>query len=89
MGKYMRPKRLALRRAQCLKITMSHFVYILICNQKTFYVGSTDNIERRVKEEYIKVKITCSSAMDPSGGFFTEVEIKCPTHGIITKLNWL
>jgi putative endonuclease len=27
-----------------------YFVYILLCADETFYVGSTDNIERRVVE---------------------------------------
>lgn len=26
------------------------YVYILLCDQKTFYVGSTDNLERRLKQ---------------------------------------
>ncbi|MBI3627166.1 MAG: GIY-YIG nuclease family protein [Candidatus Sungbacteria bacterium] len=29
---------------------MSWNVYILLCDQKTFYVGLTDNIERRVNQ---------------------------------------
>jgi len=29
---------------------MSWFVYILFCDQKNYYVGSTDNIERRLTE---------------------------------------
>ena len=27
---------------------MSYFVYILECSDKTFYIGSTNNIERRL-----------------------------------------
>lgn len=30
------------------------FVYILLCDQKTFYVGHTDNIARRVQEHKMK-----------------------------------
>ncbi|OHA83797.1 MAG: hypothetical protein A2937_01865 [Candidatus Yonathbacteria bacterium RIFCSPLOWO2_01_FULL_47_33b] len=33
---------------------MGYFVYILLCNQKTFYTGSTDNLERRIKEHKSK-----------------------------------
>ena len=29
---------------------MSWNVYILLCNQKTFYVGITDNLERRLTQ---------------------------------------
>lgn len=29
---------------------MPYFIYILLCNQKTYYVGITDNIERRLNE---------------------------------------
>lgn len=29
---------------------MSFFVYILLCDQKTYYIGITDNLERRLKE---------------------------------------
>ena len=27
---------------------MPYFVYILLCDQKTFYVGLTNNLERRI-----------------------------------------
>ncbi|MFH0912176.1 MAG: GIY-YIG nuclease family protein [Patescibacteria group bacterium] len=33
---------------------MSWFVYILLCDQKTFYVGSTDNLERRLYQHQAK-----------------------------------
>lgn len=33
---------------------MSYFVYILFCNQKTLYTGSTDNLERRLNEHESK-----------------------------------
>lgn len=33
---------------------MSYFVYILFCDQRTFYTGSTDNLERRLKEHKSK-----------------------------------
>ncbi|HAT68690.1 MAG: hypothetical protein A2481_00085 [Candidatus Yonathbacteria bacterium RIFOXYC2_FULL_47_9] len=33
---------------------MSYFVYILFCDQRTFYTGSTDNLERRIKEHKSK-----------------------------------
>ncbi|MBI3671708.1 GIY-YIG nuclease family protein [Candidatus Azambacteria bacterium] len=26
------------------------YLYILLCNQKTFYVGITDNLARRLKQ---------------------------------------
>ncbi len=29
---------------------MNYFVYILECSDKTFYVGSTNNIERRFRQ---------------------------------------
>ena len=29
---------------------MSWYVYILLCDQKTFYVGITDNLERRLTQ---------------------------------------
>jgi predicted GIY-YIG superfamily endonuclease len=29
---------------------MPYFIYILLCNQKTYYVGITDNLERRLNE---------------------------------------
>jgi len=29
---------------------MPYFIYILLCNQKTYYVGITDDLERRLKE---------------------------------------
>lgn len=29
---------------------MPYFLYILLCNQKTYYVGITDNLERRLNE---------------------------------------
>jgi putative endonuclease len=31
-------------------ILMPWFVYILLCDQKTFYIGTTDNLERRLSE---------------------------------------
>ena len=41
----------ALRQAQCFNsIIMPWFVYILFCNQKTFYVGVTSDVEKRLKE---------------------------------------
>jgi len=33
---------------------MQYFIYILLCNQKTYYVGITDNLERRLKEHKSK-----------------------------------
>jgi putative endonuclease len=33
---------------------MQHFLYVLLCNQKTYYVGITDNLERRLKEHKSK-----------------------------------
>ena len=27
-----------------------HYVYILFCNQKIYYIGSTDNLERRIEQ---------------------------------------
>ena len=27
-----------------------HFTYMLLCDQKTFYIGITDNLERRILE---------------------------------------
>jgi putative endonuclease len=33
---------------------MKYFVYILLCDQKTYYIGSTDNLERRLKEHQSK-----------------------------------
>lgn len=29
---------------------MPYFVYILFCDQKTFYVGLTDNLEKRIAQ---------------------------------------
>ncbi len=29
---------------------MSFFVYILTCSDNTYYIGSTNNLERRIKE---------------------------------------
>ncbi len=29
---------------------MQYFLYILLCDQKTYYVGITDNLERRLSE---------------------------------------
>ena len=43
----------ALRQAQgfCGKIiAMSWLVYILFCDQKTFYIGITSNLDKRLKE---------------------------------------
>ena len=28
----------------------NHFTYLLLCDEKTFYVGITDNVKRRLKE---------------------------------------
>ena len=41
-----------LRQAQCLRPEKmeSYFTYILLCNQKTFYVGVTNNLDKRLKE---------------------------------------
>jgi putative endonuclease len=33
---------------------MKHFVYILLCDQKTFYVGITGNIDKRLLEHKSK-----------------------------------
>ena len=33
---------------------MQYFIYILLCNQKTYYVGITDNLERRLREHKSK-----------------------------------
>jgi len=33
---------------------MKYLVYILLCDEKTFYIGSTDNIERRLAEHQAK-----------------------------------
>lgn len=33
---------------------MPYFTYILLCNQKTYYVGITDNLERRLSEHKSK-----------------------------------
>src|SRR3989344_7866998 len=33
---------------------MPYFVYILLCNQKIYYVGITDNLERRLEEHKSK-----------------------------------
>ena len=33
---------------------MPYFIYILLCNQKTYYVGITDNLERRLNEHKSK-----------------------------------
>jgi len=33
---------------------MAWFVYILLCDEKTFYVGCTDNVERRLKQHQNK-----------------------------------
>ena len=33
---------------------MSYFIYILLCNQKTYYIGITDNLDRRLTEHKSK-----------------------------------
>lgn len=46
----------ALRQAQCfaVKYFMPWFVYILFCDQKIYYVGSTNNVHRRLSEHQNK-----------------------------------
>jgi putative endonuclease len=39
----------ALRQAQCFA-NMKYYLYILLCDQKTFYVGITRDIKRRTEE---------------------------------------
>jgi len=38
-------------------VSMSWFVYILLCDQKTFYIGSTDNLERRLRRHKLRQSI--------------------------------
>ena len=40
----------ALRQAQCLARHMKYFLYILLCNQKTYYVGVTNNLDKRLHQ---------------------------------------
>lgn len=35
-------------------VSISWFVYILLCDQKTFYIGSTDNLEQRLHQHKLK-----------------------------------
>lgn len=46
----------ALRQAQCFAYNecMTWYVYILFCDQKMYYVGSTNNINRRLLEHQTK-----------------------------------
>jgi putative endonuclease len=41
-----------LRQAQCLRPENmeKYFTYILLCNQKTYYVGVTNNLDKRLAE---------------------------------------
>ena len=43
------PSSPALRQAQCKLLFMWH-TYILLCNQKTFYVGITNNVKKRLSD---------------------------------------
>ncbi|MDD5068949.1 MAG: GIY-YIG nuclease family protein [Candidatus Pacebacteria bacterium] len=43
---------------------MKYFVYMLLCDKKTFYVGITDNLERRLaqhknRESFFTKKFSC------------------------------
>lgn len=38
-------------------VNMSWFVYILLCDQKTFYTGSTDNLKRRLQRHKLRQSI--------------------------------
>ena len=52
------PRRSALRQAQCKLnkfMTNEHFTYMLLCDQKTFYLGITDNLKRRILEHKSKL----------------------------------
>ncbi len=49
------PSRLTLRRAQGFaQLTMNWFTYILLCDQKTYYVGITHNLGQRVESHKSK-----------------------------------
>jgi len=46
---------------------MAHFVYILLRDQKTFYVGMTENLEKRIFEH--------KSGYSPTTKKFSDIEL--------------
>lgn len=43
---------------------MSWFVYILLCDQKTYYIGITHNLEQRLKSHKLKQNIATKEFSD-------------------------
>ena len=39
-----------------------YFVYILRCNDSTYYIGHTDDMEKRLSEHHTKAQLSCYTA---------------------------